>query len=84
MNDKALVVAAIDMLTAAKGDRFANVALPADDAIAHGPSAVYADSDVDAAISGLRKALNSEAETLAAAKQIRGILGTFSRALGIG
>lgn len=74
-NDRELVVRTLDLLNAARGSRFDAVALPGDDAIAHGPTATYSDADVDAAVGALRKALASEERLLATAKTIRGALG---------
>lgn len=78
--DRELVVRTLDLLNAAKGSsRLDAVTLPTDDAIARGPSPVPA--EVGLAADALRDALATEAATLAAAKSIRGILGTVAKAI---
>lgn len=78
--DRDIVVRTLDLLNAARGSsRLDSVTLPQDDAIARGPSPVPA--EVALAADALRDALATEAATVAAAKSIRGILGTVAKAL---
>lgn len=78
--DREIVVRTLDLLNAARGSsRLDAVTLPQDDAIARGPSPVPA--EVALASDALRDALATEAATMAAAKSIRGILGTVAKAL---
>lgn len=74
-SDRELVVRTMDLLNAARASRVDTVALPADDAIARGPTAVYSDDDAASAVGALRKALASEAAMVGVAKTIRGALG---------
>ena len=78
--DRELVVRTLDLLNAARvTSRFDNVTLPQDDAIARGPSPVP--TEIALAADALRDALATEAATVAAAKSIRGILGTVAKAI---
>lgn len=78
--DSDLVRSALRLLEdARRSSRLDAVTLPTDDAIAAGPSPVPA--GVDEAADALRKALASESATVAAAKSIRGMLGTFAKAV---
>lgn len=77
--DRDLVIHALDLLSIARGSRLDAVTLPTDDAIANGPSPVPA--EIGAAADALRAALATEAATVAAAKSIRGILGTVAKAI---
>ena len=77
--DRDIVIHTLDLLIIARGSRLDAVQLPTDDAIAKGPSPVPA--EIGQAADALRAALATEAATMAAAKSIRGILGTVAKAI---